>query len=521
MMPTASKKVINSWAMYDWANSVYNLVITTTFFPIYFLAVSYFVTPDSKKNTIADLKQFVSGYQFSGNDPDTGLARKYFSDNLVQIESKQYDAPVKADIINDLGFETFRTELWKGNNPIGKFISALQERANKLIDNDEHNGQVTLLGTPIKNTALYTYALAFAYAIVVLLLPMLTAIADSRGNKKKFMRFFCYMGALSCMTMYFLNKNTIWVGLTCMIISAIGFYGSQVFYNSYLPDIADEKDRDRISAKGYSMGYIGSVLLQVVGFALVIAFGAKGVLFTFLLVGIWWIGFAQIPLKNLPDNEATGNSSNNAWQEGWQEMRKVWAQVKKDSLLKLFLISFFFYISGVLTVMMVATNFGKDELKLNETTLISVVVVIQLVAILGARLIAGLSAKFGNLKVLIFLVLLWVVCCIFGYFTYTATHFYILASIVGLVMGGIQSLSRSTYAKLMPPTKDTASFFSFYDISEKLAMVFGLFAFGFIDDHTGSMRNAIFSLITFFVIGLILLLMALKLYNKRNKLTVV
>lgn len=520
-MATADKKVINGWAMYDWANSVYNLVITTTFFPIYFLAVSFFVTPDSKKNTVADLKQFVSSYQFSGSHPDTGVARKYFSDQLLQMENKQYNAPVKADIITDLGFETFRAVNWKGNNPIGELMNALQERANKLIDNDEHNGQVVFWGTPIKNTALYTYALAFAYAIVVLLLPMLTAIADSRGNKKKFMRFFCYMGALSCMTMYFLNKNTIWVGLACMIISAVGFYGSQVFYNSYLPDIADEKDRDRVSAKGYSMGYIGSVILQIAGFALVIAFGAKGVLYTFLLVGIWWAGFAQIPFRRLPDNEATGNPSDNAWQQGWREIRKVWTQVKKDSLLKLFLISFFFYISGVLTVMMVATNFGKDELKLNETTLISVVVVIQLVAILGAKIIAGLSAKFGNLKVLIGLVVLWVVCCVIGYFTYTAMQFYILAAIVGLVMGGIQSLSRSTYAKLMPPTKDTASFFSFYDIAEKLAMVFGLFAFGFIDDHTGSMRNAIFSLIVFFVIGLILLIMALNIYNKRNKLTAV
>lgn len=518
-MPTASKKVINSWAMFDWANSVYNLVITTTFFPIYFLAVSYFITPGSKINTVADLKQFVSTYQFSGTSQDSDEARRYFLGNLAQIENKEYKRPIKSDIITDLGFETFRIKLWQHDKPIAQFIKDVQDHANKLMDNDESNGQVNLLGTPIKNTALYTYALAFAYAIVVLLLPMLTAIADSRGNKKKFMRFFCYMGALACMSMYFLNKDTIWLGLLCMIIAAVGFYGSQVFYNSYLPDIADEKDRDRVSAKGYTMGYIGSVLLQVVGFALVITLGAQGVLFTFLLVGIWWIGFAQIPLKHLPNNEATGNPSDNAWQQGWQEMRKVWAQVKKDGMLKIFLIAFFFYISGVLTVMMVATNFGKDELKLDETTLITVVVVIQLVAIIGAKMIAALSEKFGNLKVLIALVVLWVVCCIIGYFTYTAIQFYILAAIVGLVMGGIQSLSRSTYAKLMPPTKDTASFFSFYDITEKLAMVFGLFAFGFIDDHTGSMRNAIFSLIAFFAIGLILLVVALNIYNKRKKLT--
>jgi UMF1 family MFS transporter len=418
-MQTAPKKVVNAWAMYDWANSVYNLVITTTFFPAYYAAVT-------------------------------------------NIENE--------------GFE---------------------------------NG-VQFLGRTYVNTEIKDYILAAGFLIIAALSPILSSIADYKGNKKNFMRFFCYMGALSCSLMFLFDKTNVTFGLFCFMFAGIGFYGSQVFYNSYLPDITAEADRDRVSAKGYSFGYIGSVLMQMIGFALVMTMKDKGLALqiTFLLVGIWWVAFAQISFKHLPmSSKSERQMKNHILINGFHELKLVWDQLIHMPVLKRYLAAFFFYSMGVQTVMLVAIDFGIKELKLPNDRLIIVAVIIQLVAIVGAMGMSKLSEKFGNLKVLIATVLLWIVVCIVAYFVTTEMEFYILACLVGLVMGGIQSLSRSTYSKLMPETKDTTSFFSFYDVTEKIAIVIGLISFGFIEGFTGSMRNSILAIITFFVLGLIWLLL--------------
>lgn len=416
-MQTASKKVVNGWAMYDWANSVYNLVITTTFFPAYYAAVT-------------SLENFPDGIKF--------------------------------------------------------------------------------LGRTYVNTELKDYVLAVGFLIIALLSPVLSSIADYKGNKKNFMRFFCYIGAASCSLLYFFDKNNLSLGLLCFMFAGIGFYGSQVFYNSYLPDIAAEKDMDRISAKGYSMGYIGSVIMQLVGFALVLAMPniALPLKLTFLLVGIWWAGFAQIPFSRLPISaKSERQSKKHVLVNGFHELKLVWDQLIHMPVLKRFLTAFFFYSMGVQTVMLVAIDFGIKILKLEDSKLIITAVIIQLVAIGGAIGMSKLSAIYGNIKVLMFTVLLWIGVCVAAYFITTELQFYIIASLVGLVMGGIQSMSRSTYAKFMPETKDTASFFSFYDVTEKLAIVIGLFSFGFIEGITNDMRNSVLVLIVFFALGLIALIL--------------
>lgn len=428
-MQTASKKVVNGWAMYDWANSVYNLVITTTFFPIYFLGI----TGD-------------------GNDA------------------------TKTDYIDFLWFKH------------------------------------------IPNSSLYDYALAAAFLIVAFTSPILSSIADYNGNKKSFMKFFVTLGSLSCIGFYFFNASNLGFGIILMITATIGFWGSLVFYNSYLPEIAAPEDRDRISAKGFSMGYIGSVLLQIVGFVLVMmaaddaASQSKAVRITFILVGIWWFGFAQITFKRLPKSIPAGKKNDkNMLANGFHELGKVFTQVKAMPILWLFLCSFFFYNMGVQTVMLIATNFGKEELKLDTTTLILTVVIIQLLAIAGAIIMSRLSERFGNFKVLMFVILLWTAVCIYAYFfLFSKWQFFGVAAVVGLVMGGIQSLSRSTYSKLMPVTKDTASFFSFFDVTEKIAIVVGMFSFGFITHLTGSMRESILALMVFFIVGLMILFIAYK-----------
>jgi UMF1 family MFS transporter len=433
-MQTASKKVINGWAMYDWANSVYNLVITTTFFPIYFNAAT----------------------------------KDHF----------------KSD-------------------------------------------EIPFLGRNYVNSALYNYVIAAAYLVIALLYPLLTSIADTRGNKKKFMQFFCYMGAIGCSALYYFKGANVEYGVFFFMLAAIGYCGSLVFYNSYLPEIAAEQDRDRISARGYSFGYIGSVLLQIIGFVLVIVLPSAGMAsrLTFLLTGLWWLGFAQFTFRVLPaSTPSIEKHSGGLLKESFGEVKKVYAQVKLMPVLKRFLRGFFFYSMGVQTVMLAATMFGSKMLGLNETKLIITVVIIQLVAIIGAWGMSRLSAIFGNLKVLMGVVFMWILICVAAYYTAVLKengidpeyHFYGLAVAVGLVMGGIQSLSRSTYSKLMPETKDTASFFSYYDLTEKIAIVIGMFSFGYIEELTGSMKQSVLSLIVFFVIGLIWLYSALYRQNRQK-----
>jgi len=385
------------------------------------------------------------------------------------------------------------------------------------VENDAFKDGVRFLGRTYVNTEIKDYVLAAGFLIIAMLSPILSSIADYKGNKKRFMQFFCYMGSLSCVLLYFFDSTNITFGLFCFMMAGIGFYGSQVFYNSYLPDISSEADRDRISAKGYTYGYIGSVILQMIGFGLVLLLpdSGKALQITFLLVGLWWIGFAQIPFRHLPiSNISERKAKKHILINGFHELKIVWQQLIHLPVLKRFLAAFFFYSMGVQTVMLVAIDFGIKELKLENTKLIITAVIIQLVAIGGAISMSRLSERFGNLRILIVAVLLWIGICITGYFVHSELQFYILAALVGLVMGGIQSLSRSTYSKLMPETKDTASFFSFYDITEKLAIVIGLFSFGFIEGFSGNMRHSILALIIFFMIGLIFLLWT---YSNQHK----
>ncbi len=423
-MQTASKKVVNGWAMYDWANSVYNLVITSTIFPAYYEAV----TGDGNENTLID-KIKIGEYEFS-------------------------------------------------------------------------------------NTALYNYILAFAFVIVAIMSPILSSIADYRGNKKQFLRFFCTMGSLSCASLYFFDSDHIIGGLVSVIIACVGFWSSLVFYNSYLPEIAAPGDRDRISAKGFMMGYIGSVLLQLICFVFVLKpelFGitvGKASQISFLLVGVWWVSFGWLAISRLPESKGVkGAHSKNLFTQGYKELHKVWLELKTQPLLKQFLFSFFFYNMGVQTIMLAATLYGKSELNIPTTNLIIAILIIQLVAIPGALLMAKMASKWGNFNTLMVAIVIWIGGCIMGYYLprNSVMPFYSLAIVVGFVMGGIQSVSRSTYSKLMPETHDTTSYFSFYDVTEKVAIVIGMFSFGFINEITGSQRNSVLALCIFFIIGFVLL----------------
>ncbi|MCX6216441.1 MFS transporter [Spirosoma sp.] len=374
---------------------------------------------------------------------------------------------------------------------------------------------IRFLGFSLKNSVLFSYTISAAFLFTALLSPICSAIADYSGHKKAFMKFFCYLGAISCSLLYFFTRETTTFSVICFWLSLIGWSGSIVFYNSYLPDIATEDQYDRVSARGFSMGYIGSVLLMIINLVVILKrewFGniseALASRIAFLTVGMWWIGFAQIPFSRLPEGVkkvTPQTQKSNYLLNGFNELRQVWANLQQRPLAKRFLVSFFVYNMAVQTVMYVATIFGSDELKLPGQSLIITVLLIQLVAIPGAYGFSRLSEWLGNTYALMVAVVIWIGICAGAYYVQTQSQFFMLAAIVGLVMGGIQSLSRSTYSKLIPATTDTASFFSFYDVTEKLSIVLGTLVYGLIEQITGSMRNSVLALLLLFVIGFLLL----------------
>lgn len=378
--------------------------------------------------------------------------------------------------------------------------------------NEAGGPMISFLGFPIKNSVLFSYTVSAAFLFTALLSPVCSAIADYSGRKKAFMKFFCYTGAISCSLLYFFTQETTTFAVICFWVSLIGWSGSIVFYNSYLPDIATEDQFDRVSARGFSMGYIGSVLLMILNLLVILKrewFGniseAMASRIAFLTVGLWWIGFAQIPFSRLPDGTRKERKTGNYLLNGFKELRHVWTELQDRPLAKRFLIAFLVYNMGVQTVMYVATIFGSDELKLPGQSLIITILLIQLVAIPGAYSFSRLSEKLGNTYALMIAVVIWIGICTCAYFVSTESQFFVLAGVVGLVMGGIQSLSRSTYSKLIPATTDTASYFSFYDVTEKSSIVLGTLLYGLIEQLTGSMRNSVLALLVLFVIGFLLL----------------
>ena len=425
-----NKKLLNAWAFYDWANSVYSLVISSAVFPIFYGALF----------------------------------------RVAEIE------------------------------------------------------KVTVFGGEIARAPLISYVTSAAFVFIAIITPLLSGIADFVGNKKVFMKFFCYLGGLSCIGLYWFSLENIYLGLTCYFFGLVGFWVSFAVNNSYLPDIAFPEQQDSISAKGFSLGYFGSVLLLLVNLAMVMkpeVFGItsdageaaemKAMKYSFVSVGLWWILFSQYTFYHLPKGFKKEGERKNIILNGFRELKTVWKQLGHERKLKRYLGAFFVYSMAVQTVMLIATYFGEEEINWGTdsertTGLIISILLIQIVAILGATITARASKAFGNIKTLIVINFLWLFICIYAYFLITPTDFYIAAGFVGIVMGGIQALSRSTYSKFLPETTDTTSFFSFYDVAEKIGIIIGTFLYGFVAQFTGSMRNATIFLGLFFLIGAFLLL---------------
>ncbi|MEM1357964.1 MAG: MFS transporter [Bacteroidota bacterium] len=372
-----------------------------------------------------------------------------------------------------------------------------------------------VVGINFSNSSFFSITISISYLIIALLSPLLSGIADVGGRRKAFLRFFTTIGGVSCLLLFFFTgMGTLWLGTIAFALGLIGFAGGLVFYNSFLPVIATQDRFDKLSARGFAMGYVGSVLLLIVNLAMVQKPGWFGlpeegtlaVRVAFITVGLWWLIFAAISLSRLPNDERVpGNGIMDMGRQGWEELRSVWNKVKQSIQAKRFLLAFFSYSAGVQTVIFLASFFASKELGFESSELILVVLILQIVAVGGAYLAAAVSKRYGNKTGLYFQLIIWFCICLAGYFVQGKNSFYAVAAAVGLVMGGIQSLSRSTYAKLIPTREDVTSYFSFYDVLEKVAIVMGTFIFAGLDLLTGSMRTSLLALSLFFALGMILL----------------
>jgi len=379
---------------------------------------------------------------------------------------------------------------------------------------------VSFFGFKVVNTALYSWAIAAAYLLVAIGSPLFSSMADYTGRRKGFMRAFTIIGAAGCGMLFFFDANHIELGVISFALGTLGYGGSIVFYNSFLPVIAEPEDQDRVSARGYSMGYLGGVILLLFNLLMIM----KPELFgftkqsdmpariSFLSVCIWWLGFSSITFWYLPKYVFRKRSAQaRIFTNGYRELQMVFKEIRKSFRLSIYLTAFFFLMMGILTTMFMAATYGEKALGLNESILIPTVMGIQLVAMFGAWFFARLSGKIGNLKALIISIIVWIVICVYAFTIKGAFGFILAAFFIGFVMGGSQSLARSTYSKMLPDTTDHTSFFSFYDVMEKLATVAGTFSFGIIEVLTGSMRYSVLSIAIFFFIGLFFLLLLLRL----------
>ncbi len=412
------KKVKTAWAMYDWANSVYSLVITTAIFPIFYNALT------SERNE-------------------------------------------EGEIVNDV---------------------------------------VTFFGVELINTQLYSYVLAASFIVVIISSPLLSGMADVSGKKLQLMKIFCYTGSLACVSMHFFDAANLEWSMFSLFLANIGFWGSLGFYNAFLPEIAPREEHDKLSAKGYALGYVGSVLLLLICLGLIMGVGSHMTPWTFILVGVWWVAWAQPAFLNLPSNPFKKRVTRDLFMHGFRELRKVAKELSNRIDLLWFLWGFFVLSMALQTIMLMASSFGIKEVNLADDQLIIAIIAVQILSIPGAFFVSWISGRVGNIRTLIGCLVVWMGVCVYAYrLVNDVNGFFIAAGVIGFMMGGTQSLNRSSYSKMLPRTEDHASYFSFYEVLEKGGLIIGMFSWGYIEGFTGSMRSSILALIIFFAVSIVLL----------------
>ena len=431
---TDEEKIKWGWAVYDWANNVYSLVITTAIFPIFYISMT-------------------SSTDANGD---------------------------QSDIVSFFGYE---------------FI----------------------------NTELSSYILAASFVAVIILSPLLSGMADFAGKKKLFLKIFCYAGSAGCVGLYWFDPNHLELSMTPFFMASIGFWGSIGFYNAYLPEIAPREEHDKLSARGYAMGYWSSLIILVICAILIEVVGAnygvKGLMtrLCFVIVGLWWFGFAHVTFNALPDIDKKDLPPGNILFQGFIELRGVARELKGTKHLTRYLFAFFIMSMAIQTIMLMASSFGKKVIKLESTELIVIIFIVNLLAIPGAFGVSALSKRIGNIRALVACIIGWAVVCLGAYFfakdETDTIGFYAVACGIGFLMGGTQSLNRATYSKILPDTNDPASYFSFYEMLEKGGLIIGMFGWGFIEGFTGTMHNSVLAMLVLFTLAYLAMMLVPKEYR--------
>ncbi|HCR69876.1 MAG TPA: MFS transporter [Anaerolineae bacterium] len=400
---------------------------------------------------------------------------------------------------------------------LGPFVASLARNAAEAAGTET----VSFLGIPVAPDSFLPYCISFSVLMQVLFLPILGAIADYSHLRKAMMRLFATIGAVATILMFFVTGNLWWLGGVLYIIANLAFGAAIVFYNAYLPDIASEDERDRVSSYGWAMGYLGGGILLALNLAFFIFSEDLGVptdlavRINLASAGVWWLGFSFLTWSRLRSRHAarTLPAGENYVGIRFKQLRKTIGEVKSFPETLKFLLAYFLYNDGIQTVIAVAATFAaapiiQGGLEIEQTTLTAVILMIQFMAFFGALFWGKLATWIGAKQAIMVSLVIWAGVVIYAYGGLQGesrvTEFFILGAFIAIVLGGSQAISRSLFAQMIPNGKE-AEFFSFYEISERGTSWIGPLIFGLANQMFGDLRIAILSLIFFFVMGLLLL----------------
>mgnify|MGYP002713173932 FL=1 len=400
---------------------------------------------------------------------------------------------------------------------LAPYVAALARSAAEAAGTET----VSFLGIPVAPDSFLPYMISLSVFMQVLFLPILGAIADYSHMRKSMMRLFATIGAISTILMFFVSGSLWWLGGVLYVLANLTFGAAIVFYNAYLPDIASEEERDRVSSYGWAMGYLGGGILLALNLAFYLFAEDIGVPETLAIrinlasAGIWWLGFSFITWKRLRSRQASRAlpEGETYVRIGFKQLRKTISEIKNFPETLKFLGAYFLYNDGIQTVIAVSSTFAaapliQGGLEQSTTTLTSVILMIQFMAFGGALLWGKLAKWMGAKQSVVLSLVIWSGVVIYAYGGLkgdnVTTQFFVLGAFIALVMGGSQAISRSLFAQMIPDGQE-AEYYSFYEISERGTSWIGPLVFGLANQIFGSLRPALLSLIFFFVMGLIIL----------------
>ncbi|MFG2453349.1 MFS transporter [Streptomyces sp. NPDC048512] len=389
---------------------------------------------------------------------------------------------------------------------LGPYLTAVAKHAA------DADGFVHPLGIPVRAGSFFAYAVSASVIVSIFVMPLAGAAADRSGRKKPLLAVAAYLGAAATTGMFFLDGDRYLLGGLLLIVANASLAVSMVLYNSYLTQIAPPEERDTVSSRGWAFGYAAGSLVLIANLVLFTAHDSFGVSESTAVriclasAGVWWGAFTLVPLKRLRDRRAPAASAGQPSAHGWRQLAATVRDMRGKPLTLSFLLAYLIYNDGIQTVISQASVYGSEELGLSQSTLIVAVLLVQVLAVGGALGMGRLARTYGAKRTILGSLVAWTLTLGAGYFLPAGAPvwFFVLASAIGLVLGGSQALSRSLFSHLVPQGKE-AEYFSAYEMSDRGMSWLGPLLFGLTYQLTGSYRDAIISLVAFFVIGFVLL----------------